>query len=121
YVDLKVIQQIVLSQKTDNRSRVEVVLVLSRLCRLRLNKECAFEALLSGIVFCSVQETSKMLLLTLHVCVQQAHVAFSSTPEHIVLTVQCNGSVQSVLYLCGTMCQHVEVRICSGSVHVARM
>src|SRR5690606_20158677 len=52
-VDFKVIQQIVLPQETDYCIRIEVVMVLSQHCRLRLHEYGSSEAMLASIVYSS--------------------------------------------------------------------
>ncbi len=60
-----------------------------------------------------------MLLLTLLICVEQAHVAFTTTPEHVVLTAECDSGVDSILDLNGSTCNNVEVRISGSTIHIA--
>ncbi len=60
-----------------------------------------------------------MLFLTLLVGVEEAHVAFASTPEHVVLTAESDSSVDSVLDLDCCTGNNVEIRVGCSAVHVA--
>jgi len=60
-----------------------------------------------------------MLLLTLHVGVQQAHVALAASPEHIALSAELDSGVDSGLDLEHRACCDVEVGVGGSAVHVA--
>ncbi len=53
--------------------------------RLGLDEERSLESYLPSVVACHSEECSYMLLLPLHVGIEERHVAFPSTPEDIVL------------------------------------
>ena len=60
-----------------------------------------------------------MLLLTLHVGVEEAHVALAAAPEDVALAAELDGGVHGVLDLDhGAGCD-VEIRVGGGAVHVA--
>ena len=118
-VHLEVLLQAVCTQETDNRFRVHIVLVLGRLHRFRLDEERAFEAFGAGVVAGGLQHLCQMFLFTLHVGVQQAHVAFASAPEHVVASTQFDGGVDGILDLYGCACHHVEIRVGGRTVHIA--
>ena len=98
---------------------VDVVLVLAGLHGLRLDEEGALESLAAGIVAGHGEHGSHMLLLTLLVGVEQAHVAFTSAPEHVVLSAELDGGVDGVLDLHNGTGHNVEVGIGRGTVHIA--
>src|SRR5690606_12767867 len=85
-IEFKIRQKIILLQKADDRRGIVVVLVFRWLTRFGLNKECTLKALLAGIVFGHMEETGKVFLLTLHICIQKGHISFASAPKNIVLS-----------------------------------
>src|SRR5690606_2007906 len=118
-IQFKIIHQIKLTQESSHSSCIVVVLMLCRFCWFWLNEEHSFEALLSRIIFCSMQETSEMLLLSFHICVQQTHIAFTTSPENIILTTQRDGCIQRIFYLSCSVCKYMEIRVCRSTVHIA--
>ncbi len=118
-VDLEVVLQAVSLEEADYSLGVDVILVLGGLHGLGLDQECAREALAACVVACHGQHCGEMLLLTLLVGVEQAHVAFASAPEHVVAAAELYRGVDGVLDLHRRACHHVEVRVGGGAVHVA--
>ena len=98
---------------------VHVILMLGGLHGLRFNEECAFEAFCACVVACEGQHHCQVLFFALLVGVEDAHVAFAASPEHIVGTAQLYCGVDGVLNLYGGAGHYVEVGIGGGSVHVA--
>ena len=78
---------------------IEVILVHRRLLGLRLDQELSVQADLLSILVAHVEELGHVLLLALHLRVPQVLVAFTSTPEHVVLGSQALGNLQGVLQL----------------------
>ena len=95
--------------------------MLGRLHRFGLNKKGAFETIFSCIISGHGQETSKVLLLSLHVGIQQGHVALATTPEDVVFTAQLNGGIECVFDLRPSKCQHIKIGVGGGTIHVARI
>src|SRR5688572_12825009 len=95
--------------------------MFSRFHRLRLNKECPFEAIFPSVVPRDMEECCQVFLLTLHISIEQRNVTFPSTPEYIIRPTQRDRSVNGVLYLCTCPTYHVEIRIRGGTIHVAWM
>lgn len=60
-----------------------------------------------------------MFLLALLVGVEEAHVAFASAPEHVVLTAEGDCGVDSVLDLHGSAGHYVKVGVRVGVVFKA--
>ena len=118
-VHLEVLLQAVCTEEADDGFRVHVVLVLGRFHRFRLDEERAFEAFGAGIVAGCLQHLCQMFLFTLHVGVQQAHVAFAPAPKHVVRAAQFDGGIDGVLDLHGCACHHVEIRVGGRTVHIA--
>ena len=118
-VDLEVLVKPVRAEEADDCLGVHVVLVLGRLHRFRLDEERALESLGACIVACGLEHVCKVVLLPLHLGVEQAHVAFASSPEYIVGAAELDGGVYGVLDLYGCACHHIEVRVGCRSVHVA--
>ena len=118
-VHLEVLVKSVSAEEAAYGLGVHVVLVLGRLHGLRLDEECALESLAASIVAGHSQHRSHMFLLTLLIGVEQAHVALTSAPEHIVLTAELNGSVDGILYLNDSAGYDVEVGVSRSTVHIA--
>src|SRR5258708_37880833 len=118
-IQVKLSPQIVGTQKADNRRTVIIVLMLGRLTRLGLNKESTLETLPARIFLRGVQKTGQVLLLPLHIGIEQTHITFPSSPEYVIFPSQGNGSVQRCFHLRARMGQHMEVRIGSRSIHIS--
>ena len=109
------------TQETDHRLRIDVILVLHRLHGLRLNEERTLESLAAGIVARHAQHGGHVLLLTLHVGVEQRHVALAAAPEDITVAAQFDRGVESVLDLQHCTGRSVEIGIGRRPVHVTRV
>ena len=100
---------------------VYIILMLSRLHWFRLDEECACETFAASIVASQCKHSCEMLLFTLLVCVEQAHIAFASTPEYIVATAKLNGCINSIFNLNSSTSNNIEIRICGSTIHIAFM
>src|SRR5687768_1280186 len=99
-VYFKVFVQPVMTEKTDNSRAIIIVLVFGWFTWLWFNKEHPFKPLFTCIVARHTEEPSKVIHLPLHVCVKQRHITFTSTPENIVFTTECNCCVDGIFDLC---------------------
>ena len=117
-VNLKVFVKTICTEETNNCLCINVILMFCWLHWLRLNKESSCKAFRASIVACCCKHLGKMVFLTLHLCVKQAHVTFATTPEHVILTTEFDSSVDSILYLNTCTCYNVKVWICSSTVHI---
>ena len=106
-------------EESCNGLGVDVILVLGGLHRLGLDEEGALEALLAGVVARHSQHGGHVFLLTLHVGVEQRHVAFAAAPEDVGGAAQLDGGVDGVLDLHDGAGHNVEVGVGGGAVHVA--
>jgi len=86
HVDLEIVVQAVGTQETNDGFSIDVVLVLSGFHGFGFNQEDTFETFGAGVVTSHCEHGGQVLLFTLHIGVQQAHVAFTTTPEHITTT-----------------------------------
>ena len=82
-VDLKVLIQAIGTQEADNGLGILVILVLGGFHRLRLNQEGTLESLGTGIVAGSREHLGQVVLLALHLGVEQALIAFTATPKDV--------------------------------------
>jgi hypothetical protein len=98
---------------------VEIVLVLGRLLRLRLDQDRAFEAYLLLVLDDHRQKTAELRELTLHVRVQKRLVALAPAPQHVVRTLELVGNVERVLHLRGGIREHIRVGVGGGARHEA--
>jgi hypothetical protein len=84
-IDLDLVFQAVALEETVNGGHVEIVLVLGRLLRLRLDQDRALEADLVLVIDDHGEEAAELVELALEVGVEQGLVAFAAAPEHVVL------------------------------------
>ena len=68
-IQCKVLIQTVVAEETDNRFGIHVVLMFSRLHRLRFDKEHTFETILTAVIASHSQHHSEVFLLTLHISI----------------------------------------------------
>ena len=118
-IDLEVLVKTVGAEETDHGLGVDVVLVLGGLHRLGLDEEGALEALGAGVVASRGEHLGEVVLLTLHLGVEEGVVAFTAAPEHITGTAELDGGVDGVLDLESGAGDDVELRVRGGAVHVA--
>ena len=102
-----------------DRADVEVVLVLGRLLRLRLDQDRALEADLLLVLDHHGEETAELRELALHVGVEQRLVALAPAPEHVVGALQLVRDVEDVLHLRRGVGEDVGVGIGGGARHEA--
>ena len=73
-------------QEGDGGGCIEVILVHRRFFGLRLDQELSVQADLLSILVAHVEELGHVLLFALQLRVPQVLVAFTSAPEHVVLS-----------------------------------
>src|SRR6478736_3162327 len=120
-VDLVFLLQAVALEEGVHGGTVEVVLVLGRLFRLRLDQERALEADLGLVLGHQGQEAAELIALALHVGVEQGLVAFTPTPEHVILTLERERHVQRLAHLSGRVGEDFRIGIGGSATHVARV
>ena len=98
-VELEVVGQAVAAQEGDDGGAVEVVLMVGRLLRLRLDQELAGEADLLLVVDGQVEELGQVVQLALQVGVAEVRVAFAAAPEDVVLAAEFLGDFEGLLHL----------------------
>ena len=108
-------------QETGDRRDVEIVLVLRRLLRLRLDQENALEADLVLVVDDHREKAAELFLLAGKIGVEQRLVALAAAPQHVVGAAELMGRVDRVLHLRGGVGEHVRVGVGRRARHVARM
>ena len=118
-VYFKIIGKAVFIQKTNHRCRIVIILVFAWLARFWFDEERAFEAILAGIIFGNMQKLSKVLNFTVHVRIQKRHITLTTSPENIAIAIQGNCGINGGFHLGSAVCQYMEIRVCSRSVHVA--
>ncbi len=118
-IQLEIIHQIPLTQKSDYRCAIKIILMFGRLHGFRFDEERSFETILSSIVTCSMKESRHVLLLAFHIRVQQGDISFTTTPENIILTPQGYGGINCILHLRGCITHHIKIRIGRSTIHVA--
>ena len=120
-VELDLLFEAEAPQEAGDRRDVEVVLVLGRLLRLRLDQENALEADLVLVVDDHREKAAELLLLADKIGVEQRLVTLATAPEHVVGAAELVGRVDRVLHLRGRVGEHVRVGIGRRPRHIARM
>src|SRR5690606_23285961 len=108
-VQLEVFVQTVVSQKANHRRTIKIILVLGGLHRLGFNEERSLEAVLASVIASNGEETRQVILLTLHVGVQKAHVTLTTAPKDVVLATEFDGRIQSIFELSTCVSHHSKV------------
>ena len=118
-VHLEVLVEFVCLEETDNGLCIDIVLMFGGLHRLGLDEESSLETLCTSIVASHGQHGCHVLLFTLHIGVQEAHITLATTPEDIVGTAQLDGSIDGILNLHNGTGYNIEVGIGACAIHVA--
>jgi hypothetical protein len=111
--------QAVALQETVNGGHVEIILVLGRLLRLRLDQDRALEADLVLVIDDHGEEAAHLVQLALEVGVEQGFVAFPAAPEHVVLAAEAFGHVDAAFDRRGGISEDVRIGVGRGTRHVA--
>ena len=118
-VDLDLVLEVVGLQHPVDGADVEIVLVLGRLLRLRLDQDRALEADLLLVLDHHRQEAAELRELALHVGVEQRLVALAPAPEHVVRAAELVRHVERVLHLRGGVGEDFRVGVGGGAGHEA--
>ena len=108
-------------QEADYSFRIYIILVFSGLHRFRFDQESTFETTGTSIVTSDSQHLCQVFFFTFLICVQKRHIAFTTTPEYIVLTTQFDSCVDCILDLNSSTSYYVKIRISSSTVHITCM
>ena len=100
--------QAVPAQEADGRGRVKVILVLHGLLGLGLDVEGAGEADGACIVHRHVHQPGDVLLLKLHVGIQQRLIALPAAPEGVAGAAQFDGALNGLFQLCRRVAVHIH-------------
>ena len=120
-VELEVAVESVLSEEAADSSRVEVILMLGRLLRLRLDVVVSVKADRTTILGCELQKIREVVELELHVGVEQGLVALASAPVYIALAAELYGDFDCFFDLRRRESEDVGVRSRTGTAHIARV
>ena len=120
-VHAEIFVESVLTQEADRGCRVEVILMLHGFFRFRLDVEIACEADLASIVTRHAEQLGDIVLLELHIGVEQCLIALTSTPEYIALCTELDGELNPLLCLCGSKAEDVGGVTAARAVHKARI
>ena len=120
-VELEGILQSVSPEEGDARRHIEIILMLGRLLRLRLDEKLPGESYLPGIVDRHVQEASQMVLFAFEIRVEKGLVTFPPTPEHIVFPSEFLCNLKRLLHLGGRVSKDMGIGVGGRTAHVARV
>ncbi len=118
-VELEILLQAVGAEEGDAAGDVEIVLVLGRLLRLRLDEELALEPDLLGMGDRHVEEGREVVLLAFQVGVEEGFIPLAAAPEDVVLAVQLEGDLERLLHLRGGVGEDMGIGIGGRARHVA--
>ena len=120
-IELEVGGQVVGAEEVAAGGRVAVVLVLGRLFRLRFDQKLPFEADFLGVVDGKVHEVPEVIDFPFHIGVQECHVAFATTPKHIVLPAELFGDFHRGFDLGGRISKDIGIAGRRSSMHKPRV
>ena len=95
-IDLHFVLEAIGLEEAVHGRRVEVILMLGRLVRLRLDQDGAVEADLVLVLDDEAQEAAQIVQLALHVGVEQRLVTLATAPQHIIRAAQAMRRFQRV-------------------------
>ena len=101
-------------QKRKYGGGVEVVLVLRRLLRLRLDEERPLEADLVLVLGHEVHEATELIDFTLHVRVEEGLVPLAPAPEDVVLAAELLRDLERLVFYPGPRRTQEDFRIRVG-------
>ena len=120
-VQLEILVQAVLLQEANYSCRVEVILMLGGLLRLRFYIEVTGKADASCIIYCQVHQTSHVVQFQTHVGVQQGFITFTAAPENVALAAQLYCCVDCDLDLCSCIGKNICTGRSAGTMHITWM
>src|ERR1035437_1577253 len=120
-VQFEMRQQIIFAQKVQARGGVEIVLMLRRFFRFRLDVKLSLEADLLFVGDGEVQQFRKVIQLAFHVGVEQRHVAFAAAPERVAFTAEFVRHFHRLLDLRGGKSEYVGIAARAGTVNETRI
>ena len=120
-VQLEIIPQVIGAKETQNRSSVEIVLMLGGLLRFRLNEKLPVKPDLFGIIHRHMEKSGHLLLLSFHVRVKQRLIPFPAAPKDIIFSAKLLSRCDGVFHLGGRTGKHVGIRVRRRAVCIARM
>ncbi len=98
-VHLEVLVQAILPQEPDRRCSVEIVLMLHRFFRLRLDVEIAFKTNASAIIDRHMHKAGDVLFFEFDVGVQKGFIPFATAPKDVTAAAKLDREIQSLLDL----------------------
>src|ERR1700722_10175216 len=110
-----------LHQETVNGRDIEIVLMLSRLRRLRLDQERALEAALVLVLHDHAKKTPQLVALALKVSVEERIVPFAAAPQHIIIAAQARSGFHCVEDLRRGKGEYIGIRIRGRPGRIARI
>src|SRR5206468_11767168 len=120
-VELDVLEKVIALEEAVARGDIEIILMLGRLLRLRLDQDRSLETYSVPVLDDQRDEAAELVELALDVGVEQRLVAFASAPQHIVLPAQTVSHLERGPYLAGGIGENVRIRIGRSAGHVAAM
>ena len=118
-VHLEILVQPVLAHKADRRCGIKIILVLHGLLWLGFNEEIARKADGAAVADRHFHQRGDVLLLKLHVGVQQRFIALSASPEHITPAAELHRAFQRLFDLCGRVAVYLHAVGGARAVHKA--
>ena len=108
-------------QESDYCFCIYIILMFCRFHRFRLNQESTFETTGTSIITSDGQHFCQVFFFTFLICIQKRHIAFTATPEYIVLTTQFDRCIDCILNLNSSTSYYVKIRVSSSTVHITCM
>ncbi len=114
-IDLDLVFQAVLLQKTEHRGAVVIVLMFGRLLWLGLDQQITLETDLVLVFNDHAHETTELFAFTLEVGIEQGFVAFATAPQHVVGPFETLGGIHCAEHLGRGVGEHFRVRVAGSA------
>src|SRR3989338_6772707 len=121
YVELEVINQIVLLEEIQRRGSVKIILMLGRFAGFGLYEELSLESDLLFVFNCHLKEPRHLFLLFPDVGIQERLISFTPSPENVILTSKFMSSIDGVLHLSRGVGHDMRIGACGGTLSVHRI
>src|ERR1700722_12864448 len=108
-------------QEAEHGRDIEIVLMLGRLLRLRLDQDHALVTDLMLILDDQGQKAPELILLATQIGVEQRFVTLAAAPQHIIGAAELMRRVEGVLHLRSGVSEYVWVGIGRSAAHIARV
>ena len=120
-VELEVLIESVLAEEAYRSGCIEIILVFHRLFRFGLDIEITGKAYAAAVIDSHMHELRDILLLELHIGIEQRLIALTTAPEDIAAPAEFDGQIQGLFGLCCRKSEDISRIGGACAVHKARI